>query len=44
MAKRVIAIFVTVTSASLAVLYWGDPCSYGWICAAAGWVDKCFEE
>ncbi len=42
--KKILAIIITGLSAALAVLYWGDPSSYGWICAAAGWIDKCFEE
>jgi len=40
--KKKIAVFITVSSSILAFLYWGDPMSYGWICATVGWIDKCF--
>jgi hypothetical protein len=42
--KKILAIIITALSAVLAFLYWDDPAGYGWICAAAGWIDKCFEE
>lgn len=42
--KRILAILITGLTAALAFLYWGDPQCYGWICAAAGWIDKCFKE
>jgi hypothetical protein len=42
--KRYLAIVITALSSVLALLYRDDPMSYGWICAAAGWVDKCFKE
>ena len=40
--KRSLAIVIAASSAVLALLYWDDPMSYGWICATAGWIDKCF--
>lgn len=41
--KRAVAIIITILSAMLAYQYWGDPISLGWIVAAAGWIEKCFE-
>jgi hypothetical protein len=42
--KRTLAIIITSLSAVMAFLYWGDPMSYGWICAAAGWIGQCFKD
>ncbi len=41
--KKTLAIIITVLSAILALAYWNEPAGYAWICAVAGWIDKCFE-
>jgi hypothetical protein len=42
--KRTVAIVITILSVIIAAVNWGDVVSYGWIVAAAGWIDKCFKE
>jgi hypothetical protein len=42
--KKILAILITGMSATLAVLYWGEPEGFGWIVAVTGWIDKCFDK
>lgn len=42
--KKILAISITGMATVLAVLYWGEPESFGWIVAVTGWIDKCFDK
>jgi hypothetical protein len=42
--SRALAITITLICGFLAIAYWGDPASFGWICAMAGWSQQCFKE
>jgi hypothetical protein len=42
--NKTIAIIITVLCLILALVHWGDPAGYGWICATAGWFQFCTKE